>query len=649
MATVLASRVCRSGRAAWGLATLVLLGSVLSTVAGLSPVVLLSCVVALLSAALSRPFGWVLGAAVASLTLVAAFMALGQLYLRIGIPFVAGNTLVLSLTGASSLAVMAKGVRPRPLSGEARWLAFGAAITPAVCTASLIVVRMASSSPKLAWMMNNDSAFNLFTSQHILRDGGVDPEKHPSPAAGISEMVALFTGPGRDGIASADLLEHDLVRAMQLLVLATSALSFVGAIGVVLAARGGPLVTRFCVAVAVAVLPWTWIMFGQATQFGFWNAIVSSAVLATAWLAFAEADRHPTAASAAQALAGTALLALWAPLLLAPALFGLILVLRHWRAHMGLRRWALGAWLAPVALLAWYFVFVVRPLFTSQGAALGADGAMFPMAKTTVQAILITSAAIGLLAYSGRGRTGEMLGAAAVLIAGIAGLEYLIAQREGAPSGPWGYYPAKFGWLIAYLAILVGARAAAAIAMPSPTEPTPGAPDRRPGSGRSAAAAIAPIATTVAMLIQVPPADPRPLTAAHPVSLPTPVWSPGAILPVLSIAQEHGSSELDPAVATLLKISSPEEKHVLSRFHADPALDAFVNFWLLSQPVVEDNDAVRYYAYFLEPDNPDSFCDLATTWGPGLEVWTKDVQWGRQLERRCQDADWSVVSVHPAS
>lgn len=636
--------------AAPALAALVLVGTVVATVAGLTPTPLVMTVCVLLAAALARSVGWVQGIALAPLTLVATFLSLGQVYPDVDVPWVHANTAVLGLVGAVALAVLLRAGGIRPVPREARWLALAALSVPIVCVAWLTVVRATAATPKLAWLMNNDSAFNVFSSRHILLDGGVDPAKHPSPAPGMSEVAALFTAPGRSGVARSALLEHDVERVLQALVLATGALSVLGALGAVLVVRRGHLVPRITVAVAVAALPWTWFLFGFAMQYGFWNAIVSSAVLAAAWLAFAERRRHPTAASAAQALAGTALLPLWAPLLLAPALFGLVVVVQHRREHLALRRWALVAWLAPVLLLAWYVLFVIMPLLGGDTGALAADGAMIAISRTTIVVILLSAAAIGLMVHARREVAGELAGPLVVLVAGLIGLDYLVGQRAEAPTGPWGYYPAKFGWLLAFLALLAAARAAVALALPS-TAPGDAVGtstrSRVTALGRGIAAALAPVLAVAVLVAQVPPADPRPVTDDYPIPVPTPDWRLASVWPLLSISKSDASSAMDPAVETLLKLSSPDQKRLVSRYQDQLSDDTFVNFWLLSQPVVQDRNDVRWYAYFLEPDKPESLCALATTWGPGLQILTRDRAWGRELKRTCPDAGLEVVVGKP--
>jgi hypothetical protein len=627
-------------------AALALVGTLAATVAGATPAPLVVTVVVLLTAALARPVGWVQAIALAPLALVASFVSLGQVYPDVDAPWAGSNTAVLGVAGTVALVALVRAGGTRSVPVEARWLAVAATTVPVVCAAWLYVLRATSSSPKLAWMMSNDSAFNVFSSRHILLDGGVDPAKHPSPAPGMSEVAALFTAPGRTGVAREGLLEHDLERVLQALVLATGALSVLGALGAVLVVRRGHLVARVVVAVAVSALPWTWCLFGYAMSYGFWNVIVSSAVLAAAWLAFAERRRHPTAASAAQALAGTALLPLWAPLLLVPALFALAIVVEHRREHLALRRWSLVAWLAPVLLLGWYALFVTIPLLGGDTGALAADGAMIAISRTTIVIILLSAVAIGLAVHARGERTGELLGPACVLVAGLVGLDYLVGLRADAPTGPWGYYPAKFGWLLAFLAFFVAARAAVALAFPTSGPGAEGTPTARSRAavGRGAAAALVPVLAVSVLVAQVPPADPRPVTADYPIPVPTPDWRPGSVWPLLSISQSDGASAMDPAVETLLELSSPEEKYLLTRYHDQLSKDTLVNFWLLSQPVVQDRNDVRHYAYFLEPDKPESLCSLATTWGPGVTVLTRDRRWGRTLERTCPEAGLEVVT-----
>jgi hypothetical protein len=636
--------------AAPALAAVALVATLVATVAGLTPAPLIVTVCVLLTASLAPTVGWVQAIALAPLGLVATFLSLGQVYPDVDAPWADANTTVLGVVGAVALVSLLRAGRIPPIPREARWLVIAALSVPLACIAWLTAVRATASSPKLAWLMNNDSAFNVFTSRHILLDGGVDPAKHPSPAPGMSEIAALFTAPGRSGVARSALLEHDVERILQALVLATGALSVFGALGAVLVVRRGHLLPRVAVAVAVAALPWTWYLFGYATHYGFWNAILSSAVLAAAWLAFAERRRHPTAASAAQALAGTALLPLWAPLLLAPAFFALVIVVQHHRAHLALRRWALTAWLAPVLLLGWYLAFVLAPLLGGDTGALAADGAMLAISRTNIVVVLLAASALGLLVHARREHTGELAGPLVLLAAGLVGLDYLVGLRADAPTGPWGYYPAKFGWLLAFLALLAAARAAVALALPPVAERTDvdtSARSRLAAVGRRLAAASAPILAVSVLAAQVPPADPRPVTTDYPTPVPTPDWRLASVWPLLSLSKCDGSSAMDPAVATLLELSSPDEKRLLTRYQDDVSQDGLVNFWLISQPVVQDRNDVRWYAYFLEPDNPQSLCDLATTWGPGVELLTRDRAWGQEIQRTCPDAGIELVVQDP--
>lgn len=270
------------------------------------------------------------------------------------------------------------------------------------------------------------------------------------------------------------------------------------------------------------------------------------------------------------------------------------------------------------------------------GGALGADGAFFEITRTSVLVVLAVAAALGLLALTARGRGWEALGCLAVVLVGLVGLQYLISQRAETPSGPWGYYPQKFGWLMAYLAVLLSARAALVVALPGTAALASRGRSRALAQGL--AAAVSPVVLVVVLLAQVPPADPRPLTSDHPAPEPTPHWALGSVLPIASVAQEDGVSTLDPALHRLFELSPPGEKHVLSRGHQNSAYDYLANFWLLSQPIVRDDKAVREFAYFLDPFDAASVCELAATWGPGVNLHTIDPAWGDAVRSTCPEA-----------
>ena len=96
--------------------------------------------------------------------------------------------------------------------------------------------------------------------------------------------------------------------------------------------------------------------------------------------------------------------------------------------------------------------------------ALAFDGAYFT--PRLASCVLIVGMAIGavLVATPLTGDRWVAAGAAVVVGVSALGMAYLLHQRADAVNGAWGYYPAKFGWLVAVLALVIGLYALATLA-----------------------------------------------------------------------------------------------------------------------------------------------------------------------------------------
>lgn len=594
--------------------------------AGWSPLLLVATTTGALVAVLARRLGWTMGLALAPLALLALFVTLCQVYPDVDAPFGASNAVVLVLLGFGSAVALLRAAPPLP-SRSGLWAGVGALWLPAALCAAIPVARTIDGSLKLSWAMRNDSVWNIMHSRIILNDGGADPDLHPSPALGVQEVIALFIAPGRGGLAADELLQHDLLRAVQAILVALAGAAVLGALGVARALPERQRRTRFLVASAVSLVPFTWFVMGFAFRLGFWNSILAAAVLAAAWLAFTETGRHPTAASTGQVLAGICLLPIWTPLVLFPFAFGAITVLRSWREHLALRGAALALWLAPVVVLVWYGLFVLRPLLAEHDGALAADGAMFPITLTNVGTILVIVLAVGALSTAVTGRWDELLTAVVLVGVTVFGLWYLMAQRDGLPTGTWGYYPAKFGWSASILAVLVVLRAATVAASRAAAT---SAVER---VVRSGAVLVGVVALGGVLLVQVPPST---------ETVPPPHWELATMFPLVSILDDDGISRHDPLVIELFALSSPLEQKVASRLHPQPGADGFINSWLLQQPAVRGRDDLRAFSYFLDPTSKEGMCELIRSWGDGVTVVTAMDNWGDKLRRTCPGQRFTV-------
>lgn len=495
------------------------------------------------------------------------------------------------------------------------------------------LARTMSGTPKLAWMMNNDSPWNLVSARFIVEDGGLDPGAHRNPAPLANELVGLFLAPGRSGVGPADLLAHDLLRTSQALLLLVAATSVLAG---VLVASGVPSDrpwSRAVLAGMAALIPWTWSFAGQVFVYGFWNSLPTAVLLLAVWAAWTEAERSPVVASALLATSGVGLLAAWAPLVVAPVGLGLLVVVWHARAHLALRGLRLVAWLAPPVLLVAYAATVTLGDFAAAADGLSVEGLFPAFGEHLPLAIWLLALAVLLVCSVWAPGHWDLVGVLALGVLGAVGTRYLMGQREGSPAGPWGYYPQKFAWSLAALAPFIVLRSVRGLLV------SPGLDRARRRSLVLGAVLLAGV-----LLLQVPPFDPRPLAAAsYPIAHRTPDYRLTSLLPTLSISYSDRASAMDPAVESVLAFSDQRRKVVVSRWTGDPGADGFINYWLLQLPVDQVDDEPRDYAYGLDSNNPAGLCDLVRDWGGGVTIRTLSETLDDEMATACPDGDYAVV------
>jgi hypothetical protein len=246
--------------------------------------------------------------------------------------------------------------------------------------------------------------------------------------------------------------------------------------------------------------------------------------------------------------------------------------------------------------------------------------------------VVLVMAAAGLIAWVLRARSRTGVGIVVLIVAAAVSMAYLLRQRVDSTVGLWGYYPAKFGWLVAFLAVLLTMAAVVSLVRAS-------GPER----GRRSVIVVAAALAAATAMSQIPPSDPRPPSpVTNPAPRPTPDWRVTTIFPVLSVAQDHGASAFDDAAEVLFRVSDPRDKVLVSRYFEDPLRDRFVNFWLLQQPAKSSTDPIRTHSYYLEAHDPSSMCEAIQAWGGGVRVLTRVEGWERELRAACPRADFEV-------
>lgn len=537
------------------------------------------------------------------------------------------------IVAAASLALLwRRRTTALAVSGPGLALGAGLAMVSVLQVVAVPLSRWFSGSPKVAWMMRNDSTWNLVSSRFLVEDGGLDPSAHRNPAPLANEVVALFIAPGRPAVDRGDLLAHDLYRASEAVLLMVGVTSLLAGLLVASALPASRVWSRTVLALIAGVIPWTWSFAGHVFVYGFWNSLPAAILVLAAWAAWASSERRPAFCSGLLALVGTGLLAAWAPLVLLPAGLGLAVVVWRRRAHLDLRGAALLAWVAPLVVGVAYAWFVTRADITAASDALAAEGLFPPYGEHLPPVFWLVPLSVLLLLSVWAPVRMDLVGVTVVGVVGAVGTLYLMHQRSGSLGGPWGYYPQKFAWTLSFLAplvVLMSARGALA-----------GAGTRRAQRG-SLVAGAAMLAGV--LLLQVPPADPRPAAAVkYPIPHRTPDYRLSSVLPVWSISLPDRASALDPAVNSLLRVEDPDRKVVVSRWSPDPGDNAFINFWLLQLPVDKADELPRPYAYGLDSFDPVGLCALVRDWGGGVEIRTRSATLAREMAKVCPDESFAV-------
>lgn len=594
-----------------------LAGGVLAIAAGWSPALLAASAIAALTFAFAQRVSWALGLAGGMLTLLGLHTLTSRLAPMLDLDFEIATTAAVALAGAAATALVAVVAVRRGLNSPA-WSSMPTLLAaigvPAVTLGYWLAALRWGSEMRVGWLLANDAVWNTMAAQFIVADGGIDPAVHPNPAPSTAALAAVWMLPGRD--AAAQLLRHDVTREAQLVLLMTLAAATLAGL---VAARAIP--TRHGVLRAVAgagaggfVLGW--YVLGFTAELGFLNAPIAVLVLLAAWVCWSDVERSPLAAGAGLLLAATLLLATWAPLVVVPlalGVAGLFVAGRRLLVRRGPAWSVVGVAAAGFVL---YVVFVTLADLRSTGGALAADGAAPPVEPRDVAAVVGVVLAVTLLVLlrtPPRPLRHQAIGALVVLVSAAFGGGYLVLQRLGQGLGWWGYYPAKFAWLVCVLLlVVVGGMLLAAAA-------------RLRSVRRSALLAVASVA-----LLAVVAAGSLPVGGVRRV--------PAAI--AIATDSRFDASAL---VAERLFVLADAEPTIAARLSADPAEDGLLNSWLLQAHSQHSDDPIREFAYGLDPGDVGDVCDAIITWGGGVRVVTHDPALGEELGARCPDAGYEVV------
>lgn len=559
-----------------------------------------------------------LGAELAvSLAVSGAFtLLLGTLMLThvVSISILVGTVVVNAVVGLAGSALLMFGRAPVSLPRAGALVAWaGAFVGAVVWLGGLAIARFRPGAAHYSWVMLGDGANNLLFGRVIIAEHGIAVGANANPVPLPAGLLALSMRSARDGGAS-ELLRADIggfAQVWMLLIALTCVLC--GLVAIRLVGRQRPIVAALTGAVA-SLLPMTWFVSGYPLEYGFFNADVILPLALVCCLAFLEVRRRPAAALLAFFFAATAMLATWGPLVLIPVSFGLVAVVRHFRALVAERGWMLVALIVGVVQVVAYGVGVTLPTLLTAGGALSSAGGAYPVSKSLSVAV----AALTLILAVVRGTRVRDMGLTLVVTLGAAlalGLAILLFSNRHA-STLWGYYPLKFLWLSVVLLLVVGVgllgsviaefilvRWLAIVAL---------------------AASGALLVAGTGALNSVDGYDGRP--------------------PLKRIFDGAFFGSGDTSFDTLVALADRQPPNLLWR-SGDP-LEKGINFWLMQTRagLADKNFDLRYAAYTYQGTDVNELCKIGGLMGPGLRVHTADNLVPVEVSRTCPEREMTFVT-----
>lgn len=502
------------------------------------------------------------------------------------------------------------------LSSVTRWREIAIACTSALAgLAAVVAIIVVPGRWNIAWVTSGDSITSLMFSRYMFGDGGISPDR-TNPVPVPYSVIAAAMAPGRDTIPSDAFLRHDIGQLAQLWILVLLG-SAVLAGSIVVASRGraswwvaAPL------AVAAGALPLSWFVAGNALQFGFFNAALACFLLLAGWLVFLRAESHPVWAYVVLTLIITVLLGTWGPVAIVLGAVLLVVLVRNLRVltdRSSRPRFAIIV--AATAQMVGYAVLVTVPDFLREQGALSADGGIFTSTSNTAIAVAAALLVVAACAQLQRARSHVFAGVIALVGAGVL-LVILFVYLRHAVANPWGYYPAKFAWLLEALAL---------IAMLALVAQLLGSEVARARTPRFvlAAGGIVLVGSLAWQITPLGPAD-------------------SDVSPFVTVWRQTGIAASGEAAELAMRFATPGEKNILVGY-ADPSTDAYVNSWSLQINTTAGTDPIRISAYDLDVTKVDDVCKAIERFDGGATIRTRNAGLEETLRSRCSSQDFSVV------
>ncbi|MFT2816915.1 hypothetical protein [Leifsonia sp. A12D58] len=592
----------------------VVLGAVLMLV-GFSPAVEVAAVLAVITLAFTQRFGWATSLAAAILLLLLGNTLLLRVLPLVGIDLGVANGVALAATGLGLLAWLYRRLPDIRLPTRAALTTGAAALLVPVLTGLVAAATLGiGERMRVGWMMGTgtDTVWNTVASRFILDDNGIAPWLNPNPSPLVNGLMASWYAPGRG--AAEELLRHDVSRQSELLILLFLLCGVLAGIVVARVIPARRLVLRVLAGIFGSAIPLTWYMTGFVIRFGFFNVPIAIAVLFCVWLLWSDLQRHVAASIGLLLVATTILLAAWAPLAALSLGLAGVAVLVRWRALLRLRGWHAVVFGLAALQLVLYILLVTLPDLTRDGAALGANGGVPEITPLDVVLVAVLIFAFAAVASVGLGQRHELLGVVVILIAAVIGIAYLTLQRRGMDT-LWGYYPAKLGWLVSVLLVVLLAASALRWL---------GHADAR--GVNIVAVLVATVALVGLVIAKVPPIQ-RDLAGLY---------------PLVGIGLTPESSADAAREDALFAEAETGTKTIFAEYSATAGDDAFINFWAMQLGSVTSDDPIRKYAYVLDPTNPADICAAIEAWDGNVVVITGSTELEAELKDVCPQATFDV-------
>lgn len=486
-----------------------------------------------------------------------------------------------------------------------------------------VTIFSVSNGYHLAWAMKNDAVWTTVMARLALQDGGIDPSVRSLSSPLTSGLFAQAMSFGREGISPENLLRHDLVRNgelwLGLLFLASVLASWI----VVRNLANKPSLFVWISGIVAGSIPLSWYVAGFSFQLGFYNSAIPIVVLFIVWLAWGVAKKYPNASIAILSFSSLILLSSWVPLAAISFVLTFLVIFRE-RHHLFERTrilkkyvWTL-IFLSPFVYLASFSL----PDYLRESKALASDGGMMPISPANLAAIALVLFLLVALKKLTFGKSSSMLGVSAVILTGFLGCSFLVFQRIDKDE-LWGYYPAKLGWLLSVLLIVIilseildwqSQFGFDAISI-YPTVPLA-------------------IFVSVVLMLQVPPAGVL-------SNLPNGFIRGFFPLTMTLLPADKGIEDL--AADKILRLSSAYQKNVVFNSEENETMELFINGWLLQLQTEKAENPIREFAYLLDGKTPSMLCGVEELWGPGVEVHTGNPGLANILESTCSGAKPKVI------